>query len=269
MNSVKNISKFILALAAVGSLVSACSTSSQTGYMKDEGLSDPFENVNRKVFAFNEVVDDAVIHPILDGYRFAVPRQARTGIDNALRNLQSPVYMANDLLQGDVDGAGRTLFRAVVNTMVGFGGLMDVAGAEGYEGQSEDFGQTLAVWGVGHGPYIVFPILGPSSTRDYAGYFADSYMDPLRWYWFNTGEEHLYYTKAAANYLNLRNNLKDVLEDLQESSIDYYASVRSTYYQAREAVIEDDAKSAAAGAKQDVTEDAMMPQYPDYPDYDE
>jgi len=223
------------------------------------GMTDPFENVNRAVFKFNEVVDDAVINPVIDGYRYVVPRPARTGVSNFLDNLQSPVYLFNHVLQGDAQGAARVTLRAIVNTMVGFGGVFDFAGAEGYEHAPEDFGQTLGVWGVDHGPYIVVPILGPSSARDYAGYFIDSFADPLRWYAFNVGEEHLYYTKTGARYLELRNSLKDNLEELQASSIDYYASVRSSYYQVREGVITD---RAATAAEQD-----MVPSFPDYGDF--
>ncbi len=251
--------KIILTLmcAFSGLALTACSS----GYEDTNtlGMSDPFESTNRAVFKFNEVVDATVINPVIDGYRYVVPQPARTGVTNFLDNLQSPVNLANQLLQGDVDGALRVAFRTIVNTMVGFGGVFDFAAAEGYEGENEDFGQTLAVWGVDHGPYIVVPILGPSSARDYAGYFVDSFADPLRWYAFNTGEEHIYYTKMGARYLDLRNNLKDVLEDLQASSIDYYASVRSSYYQARAAVISDQSGS--------VVEQDIVPDFPEYDDY--
>lgn len=239
----------------MGAFVSGCASS---GYddSATPGMSDPFENTNRAVFDFNQKVDDNVIHPIVDGYRYIVPQPARTGVHNVLNNLQSPVSLANEILQGDIDGASMVTFRAVVNTLVGFGGLFDFAGAEGYTVDAEDFGQTLAVWGVDHGPYIVVPILGSSSARDYSGYFVDTFADPLRWYLFNTGEEHIYYKKMGAKYLDVRNELKDLLEELQFSSIDYYASVRNTYYQARKALVSDQ------GA---ITSDAEVA----YPDFDE
>lgn len=208
-------------------------------------ISDPFEATNRAIFKFNNAVDDVLIHPVVKGYRFVIPQPARKGVRNVLRNLKSPTTFANQLLQGDLKGAGQVLVRAVVNTTIGIGGLFDVAGYAGIPYEPEDFGQTLAVWGVGHGPYLVVPVLGPSSTRDYVGYFVDSYADPLRWYLFNIDHEEIYYAKLGVEYLDLRESLLDVLEDLEKSSIDYYAAVRSIYYQRREALKDDLATTAA------------------------
>lgn len=251
---------FLTACLAMMSLaVVGCSTSYDEA--ATPGMSDPFEGTNRAIFEFNEVVNDAVLHPAIDGYRYVVPAPARTGVSNVVEHLKSPAHFTNQLLQGDVDGAGRVVFRTVVNTFVGFGGLFDFAAAEGYEGEGEDFGQTLAVWGVDHGPYIVVPLLGPSSVRDYAGYFVDAYADPLRFYADNVGEEHLYYTKVGVQYFELRNSVKDVLEELQASSIDYYASVRSSYYQARQAAISDRAEATKA------FEDTQVIEFPEYEDF--
>ncbi|MCB9983789.1 MAG: VacJ family lipoprotein [Rhodospirillales bacterium] len=219
-------------------------------------VSDPFEDVNRAIFSFNTAVDKAVIHPVAKGYNAVVPEPARTGVDNALKNLRSPVTLANQLLQGDLEGAGDVVVRAVVNTLLGLGGLVDLAGHEGIEYEGEDFGQTLATWGVGHGPYLVVPILGPSSTRDYIGYAVDSFADPLRWYLFNIEEEGIYYGKVGMDYLNLRASLVDVLEDLERSSIDYYAATRSAYYQRREALVNDQGSDVITA-----------PAIPDYDDY--
>ncbi len=238
-----NLAKFLL-ISATSMVLGACSTTSDEG-----AISDPFEGANRGVFAFNKAVDDVVIHPVVKGYRFVVPEPGRQGVRNVLRNLKSPVLLANEVLQGDIDGASNVAFRAVVNTLVGAAGLFDVAGYEGYEYEQEDFGQTLGVWGVGHGPYLVLPLLGPSSTRDYAGYLVDSFADPLRWYLFNTNNESWYYAKVGVEYLDLRESLMDVLNELERSSIDYYAAVRSTYYQRRDALVRDQVATAAdAGA---------------------
>jgi phospholipid-binding lipoprotein MlaA len=247
----------VLAVLAVGSLaVSACSTTeTQTITVDSVTIQDPYENTNRAVFAFNNVVDDAVIHPIAKGYNTVLPSPVRTGVTNVLRNLRSPVDLANQALQGDAQGVHDVAVRAVVNTMVGGAGLFDVAAYEGIPYEFEDFGQTLAVWGVPHGPYLVVPIIGPSSARDYVGFFVDSYLDPLRWYLFNIDEEGIYYGKVGLQYLNLRASLVDVLEDLENSSIDYYAATRSAYYQQREALVND----------QDSGEFSV----PDIPDYDD
>jgi phospholipid-binding lipoprotein MlaA len=214
-------------------LLSSCANKIVEGEM-----SDPFEGTNRAVFAFNAKVDDLVIHPVAKGYN-KFPQPVRTGVDNVLRNLKSPVTFANQALQGDAGGAADVLLRTVINTLVGVGGIFDVAASEGIPYEGEDFGQTMAKWGVGHGPYIVVPIIGPSSVRDYVGYAVDSFADPLRWYLFNIEEEGYYYGKVGMEYLTLRASLVDTLEDLQKSSIDYYAATRSAYYQHREALVND------------------------------
>jgi phospholipid-binding lipoprotein MlaA len=211
---------------------------------EDVGISDPFEGTNRAVFKFNNAVDKAVINPVVKGYRTVVPQPARTGLRNFLRNLKSPTILANQLLQGDIEGAGATIIRAGVNSTIGIGGLIDVAATAGLPYEQEDFGQTLGVWGVGHGPYLVVPVLGPSSLRDYAGYFVDAYADPIRWWLFNTDNEGWYYAKVGVEYLDLRESLLDVLGELEKSSIDYYAAVRSTYYQRREALVNDEMGTA-------------------------
>lgn len=254
-NDKKNKLKIFAGLAVVAVLLSSCAGSSGQSVKSEGGgaeISDPFEEGNRAVFAFNNAVDKAVIHPVAKGYNAAVPKPVRTGVDNVLRNLKSPVTFANQTLQGDVGGAANVLVRAVVNTLVGVGGIFDVAASEGIPYEGEDFGQTLAKWGVGHGPYLVVPIIGPSSLRDYVGYAVDSFADPLRWYLFNIDREGIYYGKVGMEYLTLRASLVDTLEDLQRSSIDYYAATRSAYYQHREALVND--KDPKAGGSADIPE---------------
>ncbi len=234
----------ITALLLTVSILASCATSQNETTMGEMAnntgaIYDPLEESNRATFAFNQTMDDIIIMPVVKGYETALPEPARDGIDNVLRNLRSPTTLANQLLQGDIKGAGNVVLRAAINTFVGLGGLFDVAGREGIPYEYEDFGQTLATWGVGHGPYIVVPLIGPSSMRDYAGYFIDSYADPLRWYLFNTHNEGIYYGKVGVEYIALRSSLVDVLEDLEKSSIDYYAATRSTYYQRREALVND------------------------------
>lgn len=235
---IKNRILTALSLIAMAGLLPGCAASSYDS-AQTPGMSDPFEEVNRAIFGFNTAIDHTLINPVIDGYRTVVPAPARKGVNNALNNLQSPISFANELLQGDLEGAGDVLFSAIVNTFVGFGGLFDIAGHEGYGHDTEDFGQTLAVWGIEHGPYIVVPFFGPTTLRDGGGYLVDAFADPLRWYSRNIDEKHIYYNKVAINYFNTRNNLKDALVELEASAIDYYASVRSSYYQAREGKIND------------------------------
>lgn len=248
---------FLMALGACALFISGCAATQDHSSVMDpvDAIYDPLESTNRAVFAFNTAVDDTIIHPVVKGYRAIIPAAPRKGVSNFLTNLKSPVILANQILQGDLDGAGTVLFRTTVNTLAGFGGILDVAGWEGIEHESEDFGQTLAVWGVDHGPYIVVPIIGPSSARDYVGFLVDGFADPLRWYLFNTEREALFYTKTGIQYLSIRDELMDVLEDLEASSIDYYAATRSIYYQHRAALVND--------------ENPALSNAPAIPDYDE
>lgn len=251
--------KTLKVLSVIGCLfIASCASNTNPVYVGDIEVDDRYESYNRGVFAFNDAISDAVIHPVVKGYRAVVPSPARTGVSNVITTLRSPVTFGNQVLQGDVEGAGNVLKRTIINVLIGVGGLFDVAGYEGIEYEPEDFGQTLAVWGVDHGPYVVVPLLGPSSLRDYTGYFVDGFADPLRWYLFNIGEEGIYYTRAGIEYLDLRESLIDVLEELETSSIDYYAATRSIYYQRRQAMIEDRGRNGASSA----------PAFPEFDDDD-
>ncbi len=211
--------------------------------------------MNRAVFSFNDALDQAVARPVAKGYKTVVPQFARTGIRNFLRNLRSPVNMANQLLQGDVEGFAGDTIRVLVNTTLGIGGLIDIAESADLQYEHEDFGQTLAVWGVGNGPYLVLPVVGPNSIRDHAGMALDSYADPLRLYLFNTEQEEWYYGRIALTGIDKRAELLKALDDLRENSLDYYAAFRSAHYQHRQALIRDNAEDTSA--------------IPAIPDYDE
>lgn len=225
--------------------LAGCTTTDQTAE-----IDDPMEGFNRAVFAFNDGADQVLIRPIAKGYTYIVPQPARTGLRNFLRNLRAPVNLANELLQGDLDGAGTVLLRTAVNTFVGVGGLIDVAAIEGVPYQQEDFGQTLAVWGVGHGPYMVLPIMGPSSARDGTGMLVDYFLDPLNWYFYNVSphNEGWQYARFAAEGLVKREELLDALDDLRRNSFDYYAAMRSAYAQRREAMVSDLGSDGAMSA---------------------
>jgi len=256
LNKFSSSYKSILLISAVLGLSACAHKNDNTMHDGETVINDPYENYNRKVMAFNQVVDKSVIYPSIRGYRTVVPAPARTGIQNVLRNLGSPVTLANQILQGDFGGAHDAIIRAIVNTTIGLGGIFDVAGYEGIKYEQEDFGQTLAVWGVDYGPYFVVPLLGPSSLRDYGGYFVDSMVDPLGWYLSNTDKTDIAAAKFSAGYLNIRDTLMDSQIDLSQSSFDYYAAVRSTYYQYRAAAIDDRSGTS-------------LETIPDIPDYDE
>ncbi len=202
-------------------------------------VNDPLEPMNRAVFGFNNVVDEIILDPAVVAYRAAVPKPVRSGLKNFLHNLESPLYFANNLLQGDFTGAMTTLKRTAINTMVGFGGLFDFAAAEGIHPDTEDFGQTLAVWGVNDGPYLVLPLLGPSNARDLSGLIVDSYADPINQYANNIDEEEWIYARAGAKALVTKNEVYDIQKDLKRNSSDYYATIRSAAKQSRDAMIND------------------------------
>lgn len=242
----------VLALAAV--LCAGLAGCASNNVADDSEIADPLYGLNKAVFTFNDVADQAVIRPIAKGYRAAVPQPARKGATNFFRNLRTPVNLANELLQGDLEGAGTVLTRTTVNTFVGVGGLVDVAAMEGIPYKQEDFGQTLGVWGVGHGPYLVLPILGPSSFRDGTGLLVDMAFDPLNWYFHNVSpsKEGWRYGRLAAEGLVKREELLDVLDDLRRNSFDYYTAMRSAYVQRRAAQVRN---SDTAGAIPNYTAD--------------
>ncbi len=245
----------VVALASMG--LAGCSTSNkgEAVVVGGEQISDPFEGTNRTILSINEDIDKAVLEPVARGYRYVAPKPVRSSVRNFLRNLKSPVIMGNELLQGDFTGLANATGRLIINTLLGVGGLFDVADMGGIPYQPEDFGQTLATWGVGNGPYFVVPLLGPSTLRDGTGLLVDSFLDPVRIYMFNNDLEWLHYTRVGVGIIDQREELLDVIDDLRRNSFDYYAALRSAYYQRRQALVNDmGADSSAAG--------------PEIPDYD-
>ncbi len=202
-------------------------------------VSDPFEGTNRVVLDVNEAVDKAVLEPVARGYRFITPEAFRLALRNFLRNLKSPIIIANQMLQGDFEGTANSTGRFVINTLAGFGGILDLAEEGGIAYEPEDFGQTLAVWGVGNGPYLVIPLLGPSTMRDATGSLVDMYADPVRIYLFNTDREGWHYGRVAAGVVDQREEMLEIVDDLRRNSFDYYAAIRSAYVQRRNALVND------------------------------
>ncbi|MEO3428624.1 VacJ family lipoprotein [Pelagibius sp. CAU 1746] len=201
--------------------------------------NDPLEIPNRMIFAFNEALDFAVIRPVAVTYRFIVPTGVRNSVRNFLRNLRSPVVLANDLLQGDLERAENTFARFFINSTIGLLGLFDIAADSGYPYHDEDFGQTLGTYGAGEGFYLVLPILGPSSLRDGSGRIVDIFLDPLTYIApqeFNLG-------RSAATGIDFRSRNIEELDSLEADSLDFYARIRSLYRQNRENEINNGASS--------------------------
>ena len=208
--------------------------------------NDPLEPYNRAAFATNEWLDDNVMKPLSDVYGY-IPSFVRNRIDNLLDFFGTPLEFVNYVLQGRRTEAGNALGRILLNGVVGLGGLFDVATSVGVPRQSTDFGITLGVWGVGEGPYIILPILGPNTLRSVVGRgveYVPYAFTPMP-YTSPTGLIYEHYgvdfeagmSTALTAGLNARYNLGDQLDSLKRDSLDYYASVRSFYRQYRRGLV--------------------------------
>ena len=195
--------------------------------------SDPLEPFNRAVFGFNTYFDRYLLRPAARGYQH-LPGFVQTGTHNFLSNLMSPVSMFNELLQGDLTGFNITTWRFITNTILGVGGLVDVADNVGRAPiPREDFGQTLGYYGVGAGPYLVLPILGPSNVRDLTGRVVDIVTDPLNLYAWNTDRNWIPITRGVLTAVDTRSQLMGPYDDIMHNSVDPYSSFRSVYSQNR------------------------------------
>ena len=218
-------------------------------------INDPFESFNRSIFDFNQELDRILFRPLAEGYRFVLAEPFRDMVKNFLDNLRTPIILANDLLQGKAGRAGQTLHRFIFNSTFGIAGLFDVVGGRLPDGDSkqqghlmsgdaegavpmhdEDFGQTLAVWGFGEGPYLVLPILGPAPPRDAIGLGVDTLIDPLTY--ANIGLLWSF-GRTALRGVDTRERHIESLEEIEETSIDFYATIRSLYRQRRNDEIRD------------------------------
>ena len=199
--------------------------------------NDPLEPVNRVILEFNEFVQALILRPIAEIYVLLLPDFAREAIHNALNNLSTPIVLANDILQGEPDRAMVTTQRFFVNTTIGLGGLVDAAKKMGIEGHTEDLGQTFAVWGIPEGFYLVLPIFGPSNPRDAIGKYLNSNLDPISHWADNTNREYITLTRTVVDGVDEFSRVMDDLQKLKETSIDYYAALRSIARQKRQAEI--------------------------------
>lgn len=200
--------------------------------------NDPIEPFNRAMYSVHDAIDTVALRPAAEAYRFVLPQPVRTGVRNALGNLRAPTILMNDVLQGEMDRGARTAARFLINSTLGLGGIIDVANWQfGIPGHSEDFGQTLAVWGVGEGPYLFLPVLGPSNPRDLLGFGVDAVASP--WFWFGQGSvvEALRWAYTGISIVDTREGVLDALDELNRSSLDPYSTLRSAYRQRRNAEI--------------------------------
>lgn len=214
--------------------LTACASIQQTERVAQ---IDPFERINRAVFSFNETADQYVVKPIAEGYQFILPEFVRTGVTNFFSNINDVLIAANNLLQGKPGNAASDIGRFFVNSTIGVLGLFDVATDMGLDKNREDFGQTLGVWGIGDGPYVVLPFFGPSNVRDTVGFVVDVETD----FMINTNKLNSD-EKIAINGLRIINRRADLLDAgqlLEDAAFDKYSFLRDGYLQRRRSQIYD------------------------------
>ncbi|MDP3483377.1 MAG: VacJ family lipoprotein [Sulfuricella sp.] len=196
---------------------------------------DPLEPLNRGIYKFNDVVDKAVLKPVATGYKEAMPDPVRTAVGNFFSNLDDVLVLLNDLLQFKLEQAASDFSRLVWNTSVGIAGLIDVATPMDLPKRNEDFGQTLGYWGVGNGPYLVLPFLGPSTLRDAVGTAVDVHFDPVALH-SPVPERN---SAIAIHSVDNRARLLDAEKVLDEAAIDRYVFLRDAYLQRRRGLVYD------------------------------
>jgi phospholipid-binding lipoprotein MlaA len=226
----------LLLAACASKQTAATATDSLDDYDTATEVADPLEPLNRATFKLNDGLYNFVLRPISKGYTTVLPSPVRQGIDNVYDNVKFPVRFVNSSLQGKFKRAGQEAQKFGVNTFAGFGGLIKqsdrIPALTGVP--EEDSGQTLATWGVGHGPYIVLPILGPSTAREVVGLAGDYALNPINWGFALKGDaDDWAWIPPAVNNLRQLPIQLEKYDDSKANAIDPYTAVRSTYIQNR------------------------------------
>jgi phospholipid-binding lipoprotein MlaA len=218
-----------IALLLAASLLGGCASS------PTRSPGDPLEPMNRGLFAVHETADTYVMKPVVKVYTTIVPQVLRIGVSNFYNNIEDAVSAVNDLLQWKPNKLGDDLGRVMINTGFGMLGLIDIASDAGIERGNEDFGQTFAVWGIGSGPYLFIPFIGPSNFRDAAGLGVRLYVGPLG-YIDNVPLRNSLYGLGA---VDLRYQAGDALDVIETAALDRYTFIRNAYNQRRRYLIYD------------------------------
>jgi phospholipid-binding lipoprotein MlaA len=221
----------------------AASAAQTAGLDLSPARVDPWEKLNRDVFAINGTVDTLAVRPVAVFYKHVTPRPGREGLHNLVANLNQPVIFVNQVLQLKPKRAAGTLGRFALNSTVGVGGVFDVASGAGLPEHATNFGQTLGRYGVVQGPYVYLPVFGPSSVRDAAGKVVDIFLDPINWLRFRD-DTYFFTARTVIGGVDARVAVDPVLVYVQKTATDPYATLRSAYLQ--------NAASRANGGKLDV-----------------
>lgn len=201
----------------------------------DADPRDPLEDVNRAVFSFNELLDRVLLKPLAQGYNVVMPAPANRGVTNFFNNLSDVTSAVNNLLQLKIGRAFSDVGRVAINTTVGILGLIDVASNMNLPSYKEDFGQTLGVWGFGPGPFIVLPLIGPSSGRDTVGLVGDWFTDPVTY----IDDDGTRWALRGLNIVDTRAGLLNASRVVSQAALDPYAFIRDAYLQRRESLVHD------------------------------
>lgn len=193
---------------------------------------DPLSGFNHVMYEFNHGFDTVILKPVTEGYRYIVPEIGREMVSNAVENIYTPVVFFNSVLQGDPQNSFASFWRFAINTTFGIGGMFDVASEAGLKNRNTDFGQTLAMYGVDSGPYLVLPVIGPSSLRDGTGRLADALMNPFNY--IDNGTSAAIWTATA---IDARSRNMKLIDDIYAVSLDPYITFKSAYEQHRAADI--------------------------------
>ena len=228
--TIKQLLKGATAVLALG-LLQACATTGLS--VRAENPTDPLESFNRSVFSFNDALDQAVVKPVALAYKRVTPAPIRTGVTNFFGNISDILSLFNNAFQLKRVETTDTLFRVTVNSLWGLGGIFDVASDMNIPKHTEDFGQTLGYWGVVSGPYLVLPVLGPSTLRDSAGMLVDYQADLVTL----TSNVPARNTMTAVRAVNLRANFLDAGNVLDEAALDKYTFAREIYLQRRRSLL--------------------------------
>lgn len=252
-------------LAACLLSIAAPLPSSAGGEPQAPSVNDPLETPNRLIFAINDALDTIILRPVAFIYGKVVPAPVRRGVRNVVRHLSLPFTFVNDVAQGEWKRSGDTAQRFVINTMVGFAGLYDVAEKQGLPHRSTDFGSTLASWGVGDGPYLVLPVAGPSNVRDAVGTVVQFAADPVDLAFRGAGHDNMPLIRSGAETVDFRYRNLETIDDLKANALDYYAFVRTLYRQRRAFEIDRGAEEILSGGKDKSGDEYAYP--PPRPDF--
>lgn len=254
----------LLVLSLLMLSIAACATrppeSDPAALAAYEEANDPLEPFNRAMWKVNNALDTVILKPITWVYRAILPKPVRRAISNIYANARMPLVIVNALLQGDPDRAGIATQRFLANTIFGLGGIADPASKWGIENVDEDFGQTLAVWGIGDGPYLVLPFIGPSNPRDFVGFVGDSLSEPVGLGLDIADERAARYSWTGVSILEVRDRNWDVIKEVQRAE-DPYAFARSAFRQRRQFLI---TNGAAGQSRQE--EDLFDSDFGDFPE---